>query len=93
MLLINDYSRMTWVIFLKEKYEAFERFKVFNSMVENTVDTKIKCLRYNRGLEFTSNEFDDFYENIKLEDIFFAPRTPQQNGIVERKNRIVLRWL
>ena len=45
MLLIDDYTRMTWVAFLKEKSEAFEKFKIFNAMVQNESGMKIKCLR------------------------------------------------
>ena len=62
MLLIDDYTRMTWVTFLKEKLEAFEKFKIFKEMVENETHMKIKCLRSDNGGEFTSNEFDDFCE-------------------------------
>jgi hypothetical protein len=58
MLLIDDYSRMTWVLFIKEKYEAFEKFKEFKSLVENETDLKIKCLRSNIRGEFISNEFE-----------------------------------
>ena len=89
MFLINDYKRMTWVTFLKEKYEAFEKFKHFQSLVENEYDLKIKCLRSKRGGEFTSYEFDEFCENHGIKRLFLAARTPQQNGVVERKNIIV----
>jgi hypothetical protein len=58
MLLIDYYTRMTWVSFLKNKFEAFKNFKVFNALVENQTDMKIKCLRSNNGGEFTSNEFE-----------------------------------
>jgi hypothetical protein len=58
MLLIDDYSRMTWVTFLKEKSEAFEKFKAFKALVEKETDLKIKCLRSDRGGEFISNEFE-----------------------------------
>jgi hypothetical protein len=58
MLLIDDYTRMTWVTFLKNKSEAFEKFKAFKALVENETDMKIKCLRSDNGGEFTSNEFE-----------------------------------
>jgi hypothetical protein len=54
MLIINDYTRMTWVYFLKEKSEAFEKFKAFNNSVYNETYLKIKCLRSANGGEFTS---------------------------------------
>ena len=57
MLLIDDYTRMTWVCFHKKKLEAFNYFKIFKEMVENETDLKIKTLRSNNGGEFTSNEF------------------------------------
>ena len=53
---------MTWVTFLKEKSEAFMKFKAFKSLVENQENHKIKCLRSDNDGEFTSNEFNDFYE-------------------------------
>jgi hypothetical protein len=54
MLLIDDYTRMTRVCFLKKKSEAFECFRIFKEMVENETDLKIKCLRSDNGGEFTS---------------------------------------
>jgi len=58
MLLMNDYTRMTWVSFLRNKFEAFEKFKSFKALVENDTDLKIKCLRSDNGGEFASNEFE-----------------------------------
>jgi hypothetical protein len=54
MLIIDDYMQMPSVYFLKEKYEEFEKFKVFKTYVENKTDPKIKCLRSDNGGEFTS---------------------------------------
>jgi len=54
MLLVDDYIRMTAVFFFKNKSEAFEKFKIYKEMVENEMDSRIKCLRYDNGGEFTS---------------------------------------
>ena len=62
MLIIDDYTRMTWVTFLKEKSEAFEKFKIFKAMVENETYMKIKCLRSDNRGEFTSKYFNEFCE-------------------------------
>ena len=51
---------------------------------------KIKCLRLDRGGEFTSNEFNIFYEANGIKRQFSAPRTLEQNGIAERRNRLVI---
>ena len=88
-LIIDDYIRMTWVYFLKGKSEAFEKFKTFNNYVENETNLKIKCLRSDNGGEFTSKEFNNFCEYHGIKRQFSAPRTPQQNGVVEMKNRII----
>ena len=89
MLLVDDYKRMIAVCFLKNKSEAFENFKIYKEMVENEMDSKIKCLRSDNGGEFTSNEFMDYCNSNGIKRKFSIARTPQQNGVVERKNRTV----
>lgn len=85
MLFIDDFSRMKWVTFLHDKFQAYEMFKIFQKMVERENRCKIKCLTSNRGGEFTSNEFVDYCERHGIKRWYSAPRTPQQNGVVERK--------
>ena len=88
MLLIDDYTRMTWATFLKEKSETFMKFKAFKALVEHERNQK-KCLRsYNSG-EFTSNEFNGFCEKHGIKRQFSEAKTPQQNGVAERRNRTV----
>ena len=89
MLFIDYFTRMAWVFFLKEKLEAFNKFKAFKILVENETQAKIKCLRSDNGGEFTSKEFDLFCETHGIKRQFSAVRTPQQNGIAKRKNRTV----
>lgn len=57
---IDDYSRKAWVYFLKEKSEAFDYFTLFKKRVETEKEKNIKCLRIDRGGEYTSNEFSDY---------------------------------
>lgn len=90
MLLIDDYSRMMWVIFLKGKYEALDKFKIFKAMVETESGLKVKYLRSDRGGEFCFGEFYSFYEKHGIRRQLSAPSYPQQNEVVERKNRGVL---
>ena len=64
MLMIYYYTRMTTVSLLKKKSEAFECFKIYNELVENETDFKIKCLRSDNAREFTSKVFQNYcYEN------------------------------
>eukprot|EP00253_Pinus_taeda_P026865 PITA_26865 len=86
MLFIDDFSRIFSIGILKHKYEAFENFKGFKTLVENESDRKIKCLRFDRGGEFTSDDFFDFCEQHGIKRLFSTARTPQQNGVVEGMN-------
>ncbi|KAM3219163.1 hypothetical protein P3L10_023694 [Capsicum annuum] len=87
---IDDYSRNKWVYFLREKSEAFETFKKFKVFVENEVGCQIKCLQTDWGGEYNSLEFVEFCEKHEIKRHLTATYTPQQNGVCERKNRIIL---
>ena len=54
---IDDFSRMTWIYFLKKKLEVLERFLEFKDLVENQIDKKIKVLRTDNEREFCGKEF------------------------------------
>ena len=56
---IDDFSRKTWIYFMKNKDEVFNKFKEFKSLVENHVEKKINNFRSDNGGEFTSNEFKE----------------------------------
>eukprot|EP00253_Pinus_taeda_P014272 PITA_14272 len=77
ILFIDDFSKMCWIGLLKHKYEAFEKFKAFKALVENESDRKIKFLRFDRGGEFTSDEFFEFCEQHGIKRKFSTTRTPQ----------------
>lgn len=87
---IDDHSRKAWVYFLKEKSEAFSHFKIFKKKVETESGKNIKCLRTDRGGEYTSMEFSDYCKEQGIRRQLTTAYTPQQNGIAERKNRTVM---
>jgi transposase InsO family protein len=89
VLLVYYYKRMTAIFFLMNKSEAFEKFKVYKEMAENEMHSKIKFLRYNNGGDFTSKEFMDYCSRHGIKRQFFIARTPQNKGVVERKNRMI----
>lgn len=89
-MLIDDYSRVMWTYLLKEKSEAFDAFKSFRALVENGRDKKIMTLRTDNGGEFTSKEFTRYCEEGGIQRHFSAPYSPQQNGVVERRNRTLI---
>jgi hypothetical protein len=86
ILFIDDYSRMTWVYFMRQKLEVFSIFKKFKCLVEKQSGYFIKVLRSDRGKEYTSNQFYKFCEDEGVERQLTVSYTPQQNGVSERKN-------
>ncbi|RVW83943.1 Retrovirus-related Pol polyprotein from transposon RE1 [Vitis vinifera] len=90
VLFIDDFTRMTWVFFMKQKSEVFSIFKKFKSFVEKQSGCYIKTLRSDRGMECTSSQFGNFCEDEGVERQLTIAYTPQQNGVVERKNQTVM---
>ena len=66
MLCIDDYSRMTWIQFLKHKFEALDRFNIFKNQAKNQINRRIKCLILDRGDEFLSYEFTKYYKKYRI---------------------------
>ncbi|GLJ33801.1 hypothetical protein SUGI_0679410 [Cryptomeria japonica] len=66
MILTDDCSRMMWVTFLKDKSEAFGKFKAFRALVEKESGKRIKCIRTDQGGEFTSGEFNKYCEEFGI---------------------------
>jgi hypothetical protein len=87
MLIIDDYSKLTWVSFLKENAEAFEKFKIFKDLTETQTGKRLKAVISDWGEEFMSRDFKEFCDHHGIKREYTIPRTPQQNGVVERQNR------
>jgi hypothetical protein len=60
---IDDFSRKTWIYFLRKKEEVLEKFKEFKSLIENHTNNNIKVLRNDNGGELCGKEFDQFYKH------------------------------
>jgi transposase InsO family protein len=84
---IDDFSRNTWIYFLRNKSEVFDKFKEFKALVENHTKKKIKVFRTHNGGEFYRNEFEEFCKKCGIARKKTTPYTPQQNGVGERMNR------
>ena len=65
-------------------------FKKFKSMVEQQSGHKIKILKTDGGGEYTSNEFGNYYYEEGIVREVMPPYTPQQNGVAERKNSLIM---
>lgn len=90
LLFVDDYSRMSFVYFMKKKSEVFKFFKEFKSMVENQKNVAIKVLRTDNGGEFCSKMMEDFLKKSGILHQKTNPYTPEQNGLSERNNRTIV---
>ncbi|GKB89386.1 retrovirus-related pol polyprotein from transposon TNT 1-94 [Tanacetum coccineum] len=86
LVIIDEYSRYTWVYFLKKKNQAAEMIMSFIRMVENQNDIKVKQIRTDNGTEFRNFELESFCDEKGISQNFSSPYTPEQNGVAERKN-------
>ncbi|WRX11049.1 Integrase [Theobroma cacao] len=86
-VIVDDYSRYTWVYFLAQQNDALPAFINHYRKVENEKGLVIVCIRSDHGGEFEGGEFENYCNEKGLDHNFSAPRTPRQNGVVEKKNR------
>ena len=86
-VIVDDYSRYTWTLFLSSKDETFDEFIVLVKQVQNKINHQLAAIRSDHGSEFDNSSFIEFCREHGVSHNFSAPRTPQQNGVVERKNR------
>ncbi|KAK1665665.1 hypothetical protein QYE76_053824 [Lolium multiflorum] len=86
----DDLSRYGYIYLMKHKSETFEKFKEFQSEVENQRNKKIKFLRSDRGGEYLSYEFSMHLKKCGILSQLTPPGTPQRNGVSERRNRTLL---
>jgi hypothetical protein len=84
LVIIDDYSRYTWVFFLQEKSKVASIFKKFAKKAQNEFDYKIKKFRSGNGKEFDNTNIHEYYDEVGIKHVVSATYTPQQNGFVER---------
>ena len=73
---IDDFSHKTWIYFLKTKDDAFNRFQEFKALVENQIEKNIKVSRSNNGGEYTSNDLENFCNDIGIKREFIILYNP-----------------
>ncbi|XP_075098897.1 uncharacterized protein LOC142175799 [Nicotiana tabacum] len=86
-VIVDDFSRFTWVMFLSHKDDALKIFEVFCKKVQREKGYYISTIRSDHGGEFESRDFENFCNDQGISHDFSSPRSPQQNVVVERKNR------
>nr|GEU34024.1 putative ribonuclease H-like domain-containing protein [Tanacetum cinerariifolium] len=89
-LVTDDFSRFTWTFFLKTKDETSSILRKFITEIENLNDLKVKIIRCDHEGQFRNKEMNDFCSQKGIKREFSNARTPQQNGVAERRNRTLI---
>ncbi len=90
LVIVDDYSRYTWVFFLKSKDETKITFIDFSKQAQHKFDKEILAIRSDNGSEFKNYTLEELLSDEGIEHQYSAPYTPQQNGVAERKNRTLV---
>ncbi|GJZ47783.1 putative ribonuclease H-like domain-containing protein [Tanacetum coccineum] len=90
LVIVDDYSRFTWVKFLRSKDETLEVVIKFLKQIQVDLNKTIRYIRTDNGTEFVNKDLTAYYERVGIFHQKIVPRTPQQNGVVERRNRTLV---
>ncbi|GJR94475.1 putative ribonuclease H-like domain-containing protein [Tanacetum coccineum] len=90
LVVTDDFSRFTWTFFLGTKDETFYVLKEFIALIENQLNKKVKGIRCDNGTEFKNAKLIELCGEKGIKRDYSNPRTPQQNGVAERKNRTLI---
>ncbi|GJS36836.1 putative ribonuclease H-like domain-containing protein [Tanacetum coccineum] len=90
LVVTDDFSRFTWVFFLGTKDETYGILKDFITFIENQLTKKVKAIRCDNGTEFKNSKLIELCGSKGIRKDYSNARTPQQNGVAERKNRTLI---
>ena len=90
LVIVDDYSRYTWVYFLKPKSDTQRVFIDYANEVQRHHNKTIIAIRSDNGTEFKNYTLNDFLSDEGIKHQYSAAYTPQQNGVAERKNRTLI---
>ena len=90
LTLVDDFSRMSFLYFIRDKSQVLEKFIEFKNVMENQTGHKIKIFRTDNGGEYCGKDFDRFCAANGIIHQLTAPHTPEQNGVAERMNRTIV---
>ncbi|KAI3665330.1 hypothetical protein L6452_43954 [Arctium lappa] len=90
LVIVDEYSRYTWVIFLRCKSDTPEELISFVKKMEVLNNLTVRSIRSDHGTEFKNSSLNNFFEDKGISHNFSSVRTPQQNGVAERRNRTII---
>nr|GEU49191.1 hypothetical protein [Tanacetum cinerariifolium] len=90
LVIVNDYSRYTWVHFLRSKDEAPEVIIKFLKRITVLLQSPVIIIRTDNGTEFKNQVLKEYFDTVGISHQMSSVRTPQQNGVVERRSRTLV---
>ena len=90
LVIVDDFSKYTWVLFLNSKDETPKTIIDHIKRIELEANLPVRKIRSDNGTELKNAILNEFCTNKGISLQYSAPRTPQQNGVVERKNRTLV---
>ncbi|GKB99094.1 retrovirus-related pol polyprotein from transposon TNT 1-94 [Tanacetum coccineum] len=90
LVIVDDYSRYTWTLFLRSKDETPEVLKDFLTMIQKNLQAPVISVRTDRGTVFLNKTLNAFFKEEGTEHQTSTPRTPEQNCVVKRRNRTLV---
>ncbi|GJU91078.1 putative ribonuclease H-like domain-containing protein [Tanacetum coccineum] len=90
LVIVDDYSRYTWVHFLRSKDEALEEIKTFLKKITVLLQALVIIVRTNNSTEFKNQVLKEYFDSVGISHLSSSVRTPQQNRVVECKNHTLV---
>nr|GEY05434.1 hypothetical protein [Tanacetum cinerariifolium] len=90
LVIVDDYSRFTWVKCLRSKDEAPDFFIKFLKMIQVQLKVPVRRIRTDNRTEFVNQTLCEYYEQVGISHETLVARSPQQNGVIERCNRTLI---
>nr|GEX95923.1 retrovirus-related Pol polyprotein from transposon TNT 1-94 [Tanacetum cinerariifolium] len=90
LVTVDEYLRFTWVKFLRSKDETLEFFFKLLKQLQVGLNKTVRHVQTDNGTKFVNKDLTAYYESVGITHEKNIPRTPQQNGIVERQNRTLV---
>lgn len=81
-----DFPRYTWTIFFRTKNETVRQLIIFFKAIQSRLNYKIRSIKSDHGTKFENSQIEGFCLDHGINHYFSTPKTPQQSGVVERKN-------
>ncbi|GJY61901.1 retrovirus-related pol polyprotein from transposon TNT 1-94 [Tanacetum coccineum] len=90
LVIVDDYTRFGWVRFLRSKDETPHAIEKFIVQTQRALNATVRFVRTDNGTEFVNKTLDGWFESVGISHETSVPRSPQQNGVVERRNRTLM---